>query len=119
MMADLEVLLALKELFSERGKWTQGELARNSTHDPVDPLSDDAVCFCIEGGLCKVNSLSANGYVQIPDFPGMQPLQKAAGCNQLWQFNDSISCGDMTYERLMATIDKAIESEKEKILLSQ
>ena len=37
--------------FFEKNNWTQGAQAKNSKRQPVDPIAEDAVCFCAVGGL--------------------------------------------------------------------
>jgi hypothetical protein len=41
------------ELLDTPEKWTKGAFARDSKGDPVDPVSPEAVCWCIEGALQK------------------------------------------------------------------
>lgn len=51
----LPTLTAVRELLSERSKWTQGCLARNIADNSVDPLDPKAVCWCLVGAVHKVN----------------------------------------------------------------
>lgn len=49
----LEKLVALKNLFLEKG-WTQGVYARDADYQEVPFNSEEAFCFCFEGGLRKI-----------------------------------------------------------------
>lgn len=43
--------MKLKDLLCNEDKWTQGALARNADGEPVDPESEEAVCWCLIGGI--------------------------------------------------------------------
>ncbi len=47
-------LVNLRRLLSRPDRWGQGEAAMDSAGISVDPLSSDAVCWCLLGGLSKV-----------------------------------------------------------------
>lgn len=91
-MTDLEALTKLKELLSDKTKWTQGYLAKDIYGECVSPKDHRAHCFCIEGGLVHVNSDVALPNMPCAEManslPGYKALQEALGKNQLWYFND-------------------------------
>lgn len=110
-MTDLEALIKLKELLSDRSKWAQGYLAKDKMGNYVSPKSPEACCYCIEGGLVVVNA-----DVTLPNMscaemanslPGYKALQESLGKNQLWYFNDFVE-----YEDVMKAIDDTIASLK-------
>lgn len=45
--------MKLKKLFSSKRKWTQGELAKDSRGNFAEPLSNEAVCWCLLGAIEK------------------------------------------------------------------
>lgn len=47
----------IKELFSDKSKWTQGAHARNKYGESVSSRHVDAVCWCLVGALhyCYLN----------------------------------------------------------------
>jgi hypothetical protein len=60
-MDTIEVLEKARELISAPERWTYGMLARNQRGLSVDPLSDEAVSWCLSGALGKYSP---------PDYPG-------------------------------------------------
>lgn len=55
-MTVLEVLKATRELLSAPERWTKGRYARNADGSCVPPTAPGAVCFCLEGALCRVTA---------------------------------------------------------------
>lgn len=63
-VTDVMILDALRDaaaLIADPERWTQKAPARNAAGDPVDPHSDDAVCWCATGALARVTG-KTSGY---------------------------------------------------------
>lgn len=41
----------MRELFEDEKRWTKGDSAKDITGHWINPLSDEAVCWCLSGGL--------------------------------------------------------------------
>lgn len=52
------VLTKLRELLAIETQWTKGEMARDYRGNRVSPYSQDAVCFCLLGGIDRVCMLT-------------------------------------------------------------
>jgi len=50
--------MKVQDLLSTPDRWTQGALARSAGGDPVDPLSEDAVAWCLVGAIMRCYSHS-------------------------------------------------------------
>lgn len=114
-MTDLEALTKLKELLSDKTKWTQGYLAKDIYGEYVSPKDHRAYCFCIEGGLVHVNSDVALPNMSCAEMskslPGYGALQRVLEKNQLWYFNDWAE-----YDDVMKAIDKTIAQLESKVI---
>jgi hypothetical protein len=53
-MTPLETLKAARQLITDPAKWTQGVAARNRLGVSIDPLAEDAFCFCSIGAIRNV-----------------------------------------------------------------
>ena len=72
------------ELLDSPEKWTTGELARDKDGNKCDPLSPEAVCWCIEGAYRKVN-----GFVKIDLHVGRSLMELLRLDESPFAFNDS------------------------------
>lgn len=52
------VLRAMRDLLSNPDAWTQGVLARDFIGSEIEPLADEARCWCLIGAICKVGHVS-------------------------------------------------------------
>ncbi len=52
--------MKLRELLTDKSKWTKHTLARNTKGSPVHPLSDEAVCWCLVGAMQKCYSIDSS-----------------------------------------------------------
>lgn len=50
----LKILKDARELLSDEKRWTKGMWARTAAMMPTDSKSEDAVCWCAMGALCRV-----------------------------------------------------------------
>ena len=51
----IEDLRALRELLSERSRWTRGAYARDEHENKLnDPLAEEATCWCLSGAIKRV-----------------------------------------------------------------
>lgn len=92
-------LKALRELFSDRSRWTQGVEARNGSGLPVAPMDPDAVCFCLLGGVIKVTDDEVRRYEALRfHISGMIFPQYRS----LIAFNDGSG-----YDQVQAMLDRA------------
>ena len=55
------VLRAVYRLFKNKKRWTQKEFAKDVHGNSVSTRDERAVCFCVDGALCR---LSANSYLE-------------------------------------------------------
>lgn len=129
MKSDLEVLIALRELLSERSRWTKRTLARDKESKEVNPADDKACKWCILGGLMKVTG--AQGWYEGAfnnDNPNsaqrvrLKALLKAhlprdipyTSVREYWvtcfQDRDSTKHSDV-----LALLDRAIKSQQEAV----
>jgi hypothetical protein len=53
-MSVRSTLVAVRELLSDPGHWTQGLKARDAGDNECDPNSPFAVKFCLLGALCRI-----------------------------------------------------------------
>lgn len=44
----------VEELLSDKTKWTQHYLAKDSKGEPTDPQGPNAVCWCLGGAIAKL-----------------------------------------------------------------
>jgi hypothetical protein len=49
-----DVLDRAADLIEPEGAWTQGPEARNDRRETVDPMAEDAACFCVKGALRRI-----------------------------------------------------------------
>lgn len=96
----MEELLKLKELFSDRSRWTQAALSRDKYGCSSDPEKEYAYSFCLVGGCEKIAASNRDLFCIMKD-----RLRRylPTTWDTLTGFNDN-----STYEEVMALIDKAI-----------
>lgn len=98
----------LRELFSEKKRWTKGELAQDKKGNRVSPSSEEACKWCLIGGLLYLNDgewseefCTVTYKIQdVLDRRGINPN----GLQVLQAFNDS---KETTYELLMEVLTEA------------
>jgi hypothetical protein len=104
MKTTLQILQEARELISVPERWTQGSYARNAVGSFADSASDEAVCFCSAGALCRVggaalDTINAAG----------RALSEAIGGGPFIDFNDRSS-----HPQVLARFDRAIVAEQAK-----
>ncbi len=100
MSAAAEVLREARKLV-ERG-WTQDELALAPDGLPVSPESENAVCWCTYGALCRA-------YHQMPTIELAEAVvlvEVGAGTDDLIPWNDELG---RTQAEVLDAFSKAIE----------
>ena len=106
----LVALIAVRASLTAKGTWTQGAEARDAEGRPVDPLSEGAVGFCIQGCV----------YRQTRCAPPLvhrcrEALRRAAesrfGLSNLVEFNDDAA---RTLDQILEVLDLAITMELER-----
>ena len=55
--------MKIKELLSDKTKWTRLTRARDVHRRPVSSLSDEAVCWCLEGAVIKCYDYDRNDII--------------------------------------------------------
>lgn len=53
-MTPVEILRGVRDLYSNHSAWTYGCSARDATGKQTDINSETAVCWCLDGALCRV-----------------------------------------------------------------
>ena len=97
-MTPLETLRAARQLISDPAKWTQGVAARNRLGSSVDPLAEDAVCFCSIGAIRNVVAEDNHAFERASDaLRSHSPIGVIAG------FNDT-----HTHAEVLGLFDAAI-----------
>lgn len=110
-MGVLSKLKEVRELLTDPKHFTQNEMARNEYDEPTYPNAENAMCWCLEGAICKVY-----GAEYLNNFDGSNslwnylrdvlihsfPRNHVNGV--LWRYNDFRG-----YEAVLKLLDKAIE----------
>ncbi len=115
-MTLLKGLRAVRELLAVPERWTQGVYARDVDGGEVTPYADDAVCWCLRGGVKRVAGEPWTEGGDRPLFPPLIDALTAAanvgfasieddGWNTLWVFND---LEGTTHPKMLAVLDRAI-----------
>jgi len=71
------------ELLDSPEKWTTGELARDKDGNKCDPLSPEAVCWCIEGAYRRVYGYDMEAII------GVFLIRQLGLTETAFRFNDS------------------------------
>lgn len=116
----IAVLDAARDLLSNPARWTQIELARDENEDDVDPQSNEAVCWCLQGALQRVargsvvsvlaleelgeTVLETSRRTRLPRTPAFMRTARAAVT-----FNDRAEHGEV-----LTLIDETIERLKKE-----
>jgi hypothetical protein len=82
----LDDLDALDALFSDESKWTKRLNARAVDGGEAPPLSHNAVCWCLEGGVARVTGRvfpNARYYNLLDEF------RITCGADEVYTWNDS------------------------------
>jgi hypothetical protein len=97
-MTPLETLKAARQLITDPAKWTQGVAARNRLGSSIDPLAENAFCFCSLGAIRNVVASDDHAFERASDaLRSHSPTGVAAA------FNDT-----HTHAEVLALFDKAI-----------
>lgn len=98
-MTPLETLKAARDLISDPSCWTQGDFARNTDGQSVDPNNKEAMCFCAFGAIQRIT--------ENPLMSDADRLLESI-CNERF----SLSVGDFndthTHAEVLALFDAAI-----------
>lgn len=99
-----DVLERAAQLIEKPGAWTQGALAKGAV-EPVDPDSDFARCFCLEGAVRCAAGLPPSS----PWEPYAGFVKRAARTTSAWQWNDAAG---RTQAEVVTALRKASELAK-------
>ena len=103
------LLEAVADFFEEDPKrWTQGQLAKNSAGELVDPSSTDAVSWCVLGAADKFCSSHAGLRHEVYD-----ALVRATGA--IFVASDWNDDDGRTVDDVIAACRKAAQQERERI----
>lgn len=100
-MTTLEILVAARELLSDKKHWTRGDLAHDVDGAAVDPRSKNAVCWCVIGAVQKFSL----GY----QCDALNRIHNAVGESGS-EFNDYHTT---THADVLRVLDAAIEKAKQ------
>lgn len=105
-MSLLTDLVAVRDLLSPEGAWTQGAYARDGERQAIISADDPAaVCWCIDGAIDRV--IGYRHHECRADRAG-QAISKAAGAGKVG-WNDTPG---RTQAEVIAMLDRAIEAAK-------
>jgi len=119
-LTHVQALTAARELLSNKAKWTTRLYAKGKHKESVDPISEEATCFCSLGALMRVNGHSKDIYDRLDGgLAGEDALHEAAtrmirkyarneGVNGTVGFNDQYG-----HAKVLEMFDLAIELAKE------
>jgi hypothetical protein len=102
-----QILIGAKEILSDSKRWTKGAIARNVHGSATAESDSDAVCWCLNGAICKAERdaglwpLLSESNTSVQDF--IYPVIPA---EYISYYNDA---EETTHSDLMSTLDKAIE----------
>lgn len=82
-MTTLQNLDALIDLLGDESSWTRNAYARDRTGEVTQINSEDAVSFCLTGGIWKVTRGNGGTYTSL-----LSVLRRAIGGTSLVSFND-------------------------------
>lgn len=95
----LEVLRRMQQVFTHRSNWTQHAFARDARGNPISPVDEKAVCWCLRGLQTKVTR-----EMGLFDHVLDDVMVKVAGRGMLALMNDSA-----THEELQSFLKKVRE----------
>ena len=99
-----DILIKAKELISQPGAWTQGEIARDASGNLTEVLGEDATCFCTLGAIYKAaHDLDAPND---EDLKAINHMRKVLDYPLIATWNDNIY---RTQEDVIALFTKVIE----------
>ena len=121
-----EKALELQALFASKARWTKGELAKTEMGDGVSPTAPFAVCWCLDGGIARIETTvqdaRSNFYELITHTPLAQLVLEALAkspegenfanepeSERLFQFNDT-----STFKRVQEVLQLAVDLSKEE-----
>lgn len=58
----------LLKFYSYPTRWTQKAFARDKNNNPISPLDKNAVCFCIDGAIAKLQNDCDINQTEIDEF---------------------------------------------------
>lgn len=99
-MTTLEILHGMRELLADESRWTRRALSRDAAGQPEPVCGEKAACWCVWGAAIRV----CRGDV-IKACRVLAPLQKAAGCIALDDWNDDPAT---TFVEITDALDRAI-----------
>ena len=99
---------AILELLDTPDKWTQGLAARDANGDSVYSSAPEAVCWCLEGAICKVFRETNRPWSK-PYFKMKRALTRVLKDDYI-SFNDKPTT---TYEDIINALKQAKEYLKE------
>lgn len=100
----VEILTKARDLITPEGAWTQEEYARTASGVPVDPLADEATCFCAVGACTRV----AGKY----SHEAVQALMKVS--RSVLGFADYNDANERTQQEIIDWFNAAIATEQSK-----
>jgi len=110
-MSTKQILVETRKLI-EQG-WTQGVNARNRYKERVAPASPDATCWCLQGGLFRVQHDLGLLYSKlIPAEDAIDATALLRGSNDLVNYNDTPG---RTKEEVLQLIDDTINSLEDNV----
>jgi hypothetical protein len=102
-----EILTEAKKLVRNRERWTKGAAARNKKGSVVATKSEEAVSWCINGALYKVNGSSKGaGYI-------IQAARELYPHSYRFSSINGVNDGVNSHTQLMTIVNRAIEIAKE------
>lgn len=99
-MTTADALVKLRDLLAEQSCWTSAAFARNEKGRPVRWDSEDAVCWCLLGGIFQICGDNEDTFVSV-----REALVKAGGQSPT-SLNDR---NGMTHHKIIDLIDRATE----------
>jgi hypothetical protein len=90
-----ETLKAMRELLSDKNRWTQVFTARDAKGEQVPSDSPSAVCWCLLGAANKITQYKHQYSL----------IRKALNVNDVAHFNDT-----HTHAEVLAKLDDAIKA---------
>lgn len=106
-MNPLEIVKAAKTKLANPKAWIKGSLARDKSGRQVNPVSPDAVCWCLIGAMHSVNTGSPSGCVVGTEAYDAIRVSTPNHWPWLQEFND---CEGTTHADVIETLDRAIAS---------
>ena len=105
-METVEILEKARALISDKNRWAKGYFAKDKAGRNCSTRSQDAVCFCSLGALCKVMDIH---FMDVTGKPATEALRKEVPAGtDIAGFNDSGS-----HAEVLALFDRAIAAARE------